>query len=329
MTRFPLVALDATADALHAASADPWWREAWYFEVYDPQSRLQFHAYQGVFPNQGLGDLTAAFFHEGELLHEEMKMDFTVGPAPLEERLHFGPMKLEMLQPFERWRIRYDRPAVLADLEFQALHAPYSWAESRLALETSPPEQSSHHFDQFGRYRGTVSAGKRSLAVDALGFRDRMWGWGGRKHWVSYIVFWAGFGEDLVANVSIQDFADGSRGLCGYIHQDGQRALLAHAEVRFEWDERRWRTIARAAVRAEDALGRRIEFTGRPMGISDTSHRWKHRQDHMLFSLGEYRAGRRVGHGVMNWAFIDAAHRPDRMQAVLPQVAAAADKERR
>jgi len=318
MTRFPLIALDPSGDGLHPATADPMWREAWYFEVYDPASRVQFHAYQGVFPNAGSGDLTAAFFVEDQRVHEIMKVDFTVPAEPMEERLNFGPMKIEMIEPFERWRIRYDAE-VSADLLFEALHAPYSWAESHLSMENSSDhEQRSQHFDQFGRYTGIVWAAGKAYPVNALGFRDRMWGWGARRHWTSYIVMWAGFSEDFVANVSIQNFADGTQGLCGYIYQNGQRSLARHARVELQWHPYRWRTVENAVIHLEDRLGRRLELTGVPIGVSDTSHRWKHRRDHMLFSLGTYRCGSAVGHGVMNWAFLTEALRPNVYEADSP-----------
>lgn len=321
MTRFPLIALDPAGDGLHPVTSDPMWREAWYFEVYDPASRVQFRAYQGVFPNAGTGDLTAAFFVEDQRVHEIMKVDFTVPADPIEERLNFGPMKMEMLEPFERWRIRYDSE-VSADLLFEAVDAPYSWAESRLFMESSSDhEQLSQHFDQFGRYTGTVWSAGKAYPVNALGFRDRMWGWGARRHWTSYIVMWAGFSEDLVANVSIQNFADGSQGLCGYILQDGQRSLARHARVELQWHPHRWRTVQNAVIHIEDRLGRKVDLTGVPLGVSDTSHRWKHRRDHMLFGLGTYRCGSAVGHGVMNWAFLTEALRPNVFEADLPDPA--------
>jgi hypothetical protein len=324
MTRFPLVALDSTADGLHPATSDPLWREAWYFELYDRVSRVQFHAYQGVFPNAGTGDLNAAFFIDGQRVHETMKMDFTVPPDPIEERLNFGPMKIEMLAPFERWRIRYDAE-VGADLIFEALHSPYSWSESRLSMENSGDhEQRSHHFDQFGSYTGTVWAAGKSYPVNALGFRDRMWGWGARRHWTSYVVLWAGFSEDFVVNLSIQNFADGTRGLCGYIHRDGERSVARHARVELHWHPHRWRTVQELSIHIEDGLGREVNLTGAPLGISDTSHQWKHRRDHMLFSVGSYRCGEVVGHGVMNWAFLTEALRPNVLEADLPDPATVA-----
>lgn len=318
MAAFHLVGLDADSDGLHPAGPDPWWREAWYFEFYDPRAQLQFQAYQGVFPNAGTGDLTAAVFHQGRLVHQLMKMDYTVPAEPIEEHLCFGPVRLEMLESFARWRLQYDSSQLQANISFEALHPPFSWAEAKLWMETTPdPSQRSQHFDQFGRYTGTLWAGGRLITIETLGFRDRMWGWGGRKRWRSYVVLWAGFGEDFVANIALQQFAEGPPQLCGYLHRSGARALLRRARIDVEWDPQRWKSIATVHACLDDDLGRRAELTGRPQGILDTSHQWKHRNDHMLFSVGEYQSSGRTGFGVMNWAFPTQTEKPHFLEAQL------------
>ena len=312
----PWPALDPRSDGLHTAGDDPWWREAWYFEFYDPTAELQFQAYQGVFPNKATGDLNAAVFHRGRRLHQIRKMDFNVAAEPAQERLSFGPMKLEEIEALRQWRLRYDAEEFCADLLFTAVHPPFSWAAANLWLETSKePGLGSHHFDQLGRYSGSVWLGEQELEIDALEFRDRMWGWGGRKHWQSYLIMWAAFNEDCVANVAIQRFNDGRQTLSGYLHLDGASGLLRNAAVALDWNPSRWKTLARADIRVEDALGRSFEFSGQPQGILDTGHRWPHRNDHMLFSVGDYRHGTLTGHGVMNWAFTTQADQLPRLEA--------------
>ncbi len=302
--------MDPDCDGLHAATADPWWREAWYFEFFDPKVELQFQVYQGVFPNAAIGDINAAVFHQQRRVHEICKMDFHVEPEAVSQRLYFGPMKLEEIEPLKQWRIRYDAGDVSADLLFDAVHPPFSWAAANLWLETSDdPQIGSHHFDQLGRYRGNFWVGDQQLAIDALGFRDRMWGWGGRKHWQSYLIMWAAFDENCVVNIAVQQFDDGKQTLCGYLYQDGELSLLSDVTVDVEWSEQRWKTIEQVNVLARDKLGRSFRYTGHPQGILDTSHRWLHRNDHMLFSVGEYHHDKRIGHGVMNWAFTSEADR--------------------
>lgn len=313
--------LEPECDGLHVAGSDPWWREAWYFEFYDPDSELQFQAYQGVFPNASSGDLNAAIFHRGRLLHQITKMDFHVPAEPTEQRLCFGPLKLEEIEPLREWRLHYDSPELHAELSFVAVHPPFSWASAKLWMETSPdPKLGSHHFDQLGRYTGSIWAKGKELSIDTLGFRDRMWGWGGRKHWRSYLILWAVFDEDCVVNVAIQRFDDGRQSLCGYLHIDGKTSLLQQAFIDVTWHTHRWKSIAGVDATVEDVLGRTLKFTGRPQGILDTSHQWPHRNDHMLFSVGEYQCGDSTGYGVMNWAFASEAEKPRRLDAKLESV---------
>jgi hypothetical protein len=304
----PVPAIDPKNDGIHLAGDDPWWREGWYFEFFDAGAALQFQAYQGVFPNAALGDINAAVFHRGKRVHVTSKMDFHVAAEPVEQRLCFGPMKLEEINPLEQWRIRYDAGEISADLLFDAVHPPFSWAISKAPTKPGEKQQpGSHHFDQLGRYRGSFWIGNEEIQIDALGFRDRMWGWGGRKHWQSYLIMWAAFDEDCIANIAVQRFDDGRQTLSGYLHQEKQQSLLKNAVIDITWDEKRWKTIECVNVLVNDELGRSFKFSGKPQGILDTSHRWLHRNDHMLFSVGEYQHGDRTGHGVLNWAFTGEA----------------------
>jgi len=311
----PWPALDPRSDGLHPAGDDPWWREAWYFEFYDAKAEVQFQAYQGVFPNQSLGDLNAAVFHRGQRLHQTSKMDFNVAEEPAEERLCFAAMKLEQVEALRQWRLRYDAEAFCADLLFTALLPPFSWPATNSRTKTGADRQpGSHHFDQLGRYTGKVWLGGDEYTIDTLGFRDRMWGWGGRKHWQSYLIMWAAFSEDCVANVALQRFDDGRQTLSGYLRLEGRSSLLKKATVSLAWHPHRWKTIASAETLVQDELGRSFEFSGRPLGILDTGHKWPQRRDHMLFSVGEYRHGALTGHGVMNWSFTTPADQLTRLE---------------
>ncbi len=309
---FVPVGLDLADDDIHDVGPEPWWREAWYFEFFDPASRVQFQAYQGVFPNAGRGDLTLYVFREGRLKYSFMKMDFAIPRDIGRERLCFGPLKLEMVEPFVGWRLRYDSPELEFDLSFRARHRAFSWAEARLWMEDAPVGEQSRHFDQVGEYEGWIALDGEEVAISALGMRDRMWGWGGRALWSGYLVLWAPFSSEFVINVAALNFADGRRHLCGYIHRDGERALLRSARLEVSWSPRRWKSLERVRAHLTDGLGRTVEVWARPLGRIDTSHWWPHRFDHLLFSVGEYECEGMTGYGCLTWSFVTAQERMDR-----------------
>lgn len=305
--------LDLADDDIHPIGPEPWWREAWYFEFFDPASRVQFQVYQGVFPNAGRGDLTLFVFVEGRLRYELMKMDFAIPSDIGRERLCFGPLKLEMLEPFTRWRLRYDSPRMQCDLSFRALHRAFSWAETRLWMEDAPVGQQSRHFDQVGWYEGWLHLDDERLSISAIGMRDRMWGWGGRALWRGYLVLWAPFSEAFVVNVAAMNFADGRRHLCGYIHREGERTYLDSARLTITWSEQRWKSVERVHAQLTDRRGRSLALSARPLGIIDTSHHWPHRFDHLLFSIGEYECQGMTGYGCLTWSFVTAE---EKMRAI-------------
>ncbi len=306
---FVPVGLDPSDDDIHVVGPEPWWREAWYFEFFDPTARVQFQVYQGVFPNAGRGDLTLYVFVDGHLRYELMKMDYAIPRDIWRERLSFGPLKLEMVEPFARWRLRYDSPRLQFDLTFRAQHRAFSWAEAKLWMEEAAGGEQSRHFDQVGWYEGWMNIEGEEISVAALGMRDRMWGWGGRALWQGYLVLWVPFSPELVVNVAAMNFADGRRHLCGYLHQGNERALLHSAHLAVTWSERRWKSIERVDARVIDMRGRSLTLSARPLGIIDTSHHWPHRFDHLLFSVGEYECREMKGYGCLTWSFGTADER--------------------
>ncbi|MBI3949830.1 MAG: hypothetical protein HY314_05190 [Acidobacteria bacterium] len=308
--QFKLINLEPDADGIHAIGPELWWREAWYFEFFDPASRIQFQAYQGVFPNVGKADLIFYIFKGGELFHRGMKMDYSIPNDIGAERLCFGPLKLDLIEPFQRWRLRYDSTQVQCDLTFDGLHAPFSWAESKLWMEQAPVGEQSKHFDQMGHYHGWITLDGEEFEISALGMRDRMCGWGARAQWRGYLIIWSPFSPEFVTNIAVQNFADGRQQLCGYIHRGDDRAVLKSAHIEIVWSERRWKSIETVHALITDVLGNSSEIMARPMGIIDTSHHWLHRTDHMLFSVAEYECGGMKGYGVLNWSFMTADDRP-------------------
>ena len=73
-------------------------------------------------------------------------------------------IRIRCLEPLSKYEIHYldpDEEAAQADLTFSAIAPPNYLAES--------------HYEQPGRYRGTIRLGEDTYHVDSYGMRDRSW----------------------------------------------------------------------------------------------------------------------------------------------------------
>jgi hypothetical protein len=99
----------------------------------------------------------------------------------------------------DQLRITADFSDCQASLAFTDFHPRYDYT----ALVKGPPmpDGAAHHFEVAGSVTGTVRIGRRDIAVNALGYRDRSWGprtWGtlrSTRWWPSV------FGHDLSIHV--------------------------------------------------------------------------------------------------------------------------------
>ena len=154
--------LVSTDDFIHPTGVEPAWREAFYFDFFDPQTRVSGFGYSGVHPHQETGDVIFALWKEDVLLARFTRWDFNI-PADIgAERLDFGPLCFRPLQPFQTWQIYFDDGFCRLNLTFEAIHQAYSWADSEQALA----QTDSHHYEQQGRYLGTVRVGGRTLPAN-------------------------------------------------------------------------------------------------------------------------------------------------------------------
>lgn len=300
--------LRAEDDLIHSVGPEPWWREAWYWGFYDRQSDLQFVCYLGVFPNQERADVIVGIYQQSRVLHHHMKMDYHIPQDIGEDRLSFGPVLMKPLEPMKHWRVCYVAPDVQVNVEFRAVHDPYSWAESKLWMEAEKAA-SSNHFDQIGRFRGEVRHAGTTTPIDTLGYRDRMWGWGGRSKWKQYVMFWPLFDENFTVNVYPQGFTDGREQLCGYVFRDGKRDLLRTSQMKIDWPET-GRIPSRVTALVESQGGEKLKVEAEPLNIVDTSGWWPHRIGHLLFGTARYQCEGRTGFGDFAYYYQVEADRP-------------------
>lgn len=170
------------------------WKENWVFPAIDPVARTAALFHFSLRPAQGEGIFTAKFTVDGEQFRH-------VGRSPIPADVtRLRPVadehvSLEVLRPFEAYRLRYAGEDLAADLTYTGRFAPFDFADG-----PKPPGESTlgpiglsvfpfHHYEQALRVRGTIDVRGRTIAFDGYGNRDHSWGWrddfGFRgHHWV-------------------------------------------------------------------------------------------------------------------------------------------------
>jgi hypothetical protein len=178
-------------------------------------------------------------------------------------------------------------------------------------MESEPQQASSHHFDQIGRFSGVVRCGGINVEIDSLGYRDRMWGWGGRAKWKQYIMLWPLFDTSFAVNVYPQAFTDGREQLCGYIFRDGKRDLLTRADFDVRWPAS-GRVPTSVEVAVESNAGEILSLTVQPLNIIDTSGHWPHRTGHLLFGSARFTCGEHTGFGDLAYYYQSDGEKPEK-----------------
>ena len=155
-----------------------------------------------------------------------------------------------MLEPLERYRLRYDDPGVCSfDLEWAAIMDP--WAPPK----GDPPRVT--HLDQWGHVTGELVLHGETIAVDCYAMRDRSWQITRPEGGTT--PFWGG----EINNGWMAAAADASTAFFGtkWIVLDGHLSPVVESEVRRERDRNHgW--LRRIIITARDEDGRDFEAVG-------------------------------------------------------------------
>ncbi len=100
--------LAASHDRAHPVEGDGTWSESYYFNCYDPDADVGFYTRVGVRPNEGTIDVGLAVWLPGggiDHLHHQREQREMVDAV-----LDVGPVRYEMLEPMQRWRLTASGP---------------------------------------------------------------------------------------------------------------------------------------------------------------------------------------------------------------------------
>lgn len=178
---------------LHQPEAVTGWQENWLFAGLDrngqPGSATGFYVHLGRLTEFDRYDVKVAVAAGGEVVSTSLSRRLE---DPAKDDLAAGGLEVTALEPFRRWRVRFDgtgRPGladgllcvdgagnvpVQLDVTFDALGPPLDMEEGIRLLAHQGND--GGHYEQGLRWRGTARAGGSVVEAGGLGVRDHSWG---------------------------------------------------------------------------------------------------------------------------------------------------------
>lgn len=198
----------------------PTWFDRLYFCLHGHDDRRILVVGAGVYPNAGLIDGYAALVHGDE----QRNLRFSDGLGDDRLRAEVGPLRWEVLEPLQRWRLVIgDNPQGFElDAVYTARAEP--WLVDPIAVDHSEgPQTEFAHFFQAGRWEGTLTVD--GAATDVAGWRgarDRSWGIRRTRERLGMHTWLAVQFDDVCIGVHYNEHRDGRPQHCdGAVMREG------------------------------------------------------------------------------------------------------------
>lgn len=248
-------------DWLHEPEATPGWQENWLFAGLDAASRTGFYVHLGRLTDFDRYDVKVAVAVGGEVVSTSVSRPLE---HPAKDDLGTGGLEVTALEPFRRWRVRYDgsgragpvdgllcaggaargsggvpgrdRVPLHLDVTFEALGPPLDMAGGMRLLADRGND--GGHYEQGLRWRGTARAGGSAVDAGGLAVRDHSWGvrrlGGITGVWWCPMVVEAGDGRSGPTQLGGISLIAGDQAVRMAFRQDGEGPL--HASRHFDLD---------------------------------------------------------------------------------------------
>lgn len=325
-------AADPADELFHPVGDHGAWSESYYFNFVDPATGVGAFTRMGFRPNDGWADALHAVYLPGGRVAFTYGRRTDLSPAAVDALGDADPtvgnLTLRRGEAFRTWTIAYDGEAQDMDDPTVMLAAtkdrPEGWARpTHLTMEVAfealaGPHYavggSQGHFEQTGRFTGSIRLGDEHWGVDAYGVRDKSWGprtWqapsgsaakaagpaavesGCFLNWFSM-----NFGADLALGGACGRTADGTFRGKGWAQRDGETLDLVDVTMTTEYDPANPLLHRTVRLEATDAAGRSMVVEGDVLTICPTKIP---RRDGVTFvneGLARFTTEGRTGYGI-------------------------------
>ena len=269
------------------------WRESYYFNMTEPESKITLITTIGIPPNKKLNTGMFMLVRDGKIL--------TIKPMLERKRVRFNDYAfavkgLEYRIEGTDWRLKYDSRKISFDILFRPINKIFTYFPD--GAEPFFSGLGSQHYEQFGMFKGELQInGSRCTIGPTLGHRDHSWG---IRNWSTvdyYRLFCCAFSRDLAFNLW-EGSINGQKFLKGYIFDGVENSRLVESKVINDY-AKGGRRPQRAMIRIKNAEGRVFDISCSTM----FSIMIPPRQSIMYESAGEYKYNAESGYGVQEYLY--------------------------
>jgi hypothetical protein len=213
----------ADDDSLHQTGLAEEWRESFYCNFFDSESRFYGTVWQGVRPNQQCAEAVFLLFDRTETLIESVETKLFIPSDIGEERRALGHQRFECVEPWRHWRVHYDDGSSRLTIDWEQMSKICDWDTAEPTSNGPDPFLgAARHYEAAGRITVTGRVHGEDVSFTGFGERDRAWGprnYGRlRFGWWQTIQFPDGEASHVFV---VQDKGDEFK-LYGFLHRDGE-----------------------------------------------------------------------------------------------------------
>jgi hypothetical protein len=323
-----ITVLEPSDELPHEPDPVPNYNESMYLNTFDAEREVGGWFRLGNRVNEGYAEMSVCTYLPGG------RIGFLYGRPEIDtnDRMDAGGLSIEVVEPFEHLRVRYegdvcllDEPRQMADPRRAFRENPMVPCHVELDLRGISPmyggkqvyEDGSEiptdaersfakaHYEQHVSGTGTIAVGDEVIEIDGLGLRDKSWGprYWQAVHWYRWLPLV--FGPDLAMMVSIIGGDDPSAPpkQSGMVLRDGEYHLVRECRIESDWDDDLYQTGMRCWLRTDHD---EYEVTGEVISLIPLRNRRTTPDGEQLVTriteaMTRYRCGDRTGIGMSEY----------------------------
>jgi hypothetical protein len=278
-----------------AGEGEPRWNQSWYYQAYDPVTRIGAFVRIGLLENQNEANSWLIVFRDGRPLFVRTNLNLPYTSQRPLEGIDIAGMRIHAEVPLKRTRISLSSADFSVDLVWSELAPLEDCISMTQDKEGSFAREMAHiHLEGTSRVTGSIVHRGVVSEINGTGFRDIAAGvrnWDSLKH---YRLAWPVFSNGMVF-AGVHGISTGGQSAYMRMMYDGERWLcIKQIDDRMEFDAEGFAATA-AHWTFVDELGRSWEVEGKPL------FNWLYPVDTFVLreQLMEYRlADGTVGYGL-------------------------------